>query len=60
MARMVTVTITYDMDDEEKTLADELKDWVEGNISVQDLEFSGAGWPKTGLTSSGGSTVCIK
>ena len=35
--RIVTVTITYDMDDTVKSLKDELKDWIRGDISVQDL-----------------------
>ena len=35
--RMVKVTITYDMDDESKSLNDELQDWLEGRISVQDI-----------------------
>jgi len=34
---MVKVTIVYDMDDTEKSLEDELHDWIAGNISVQDV-----------------------
>ena len=37
MARYVRLTIIYDMDDMEKTLAGELRDWVLGNVSVGDL-----------------------
>jgi hypothetical protein len=37
MARMVTITITYDMDDEDKSLQDELRDWLDGNVNVQDI-----------------------
>lgn len=40
MARQVTVTITYDMDDEGKTLEDELRDWAEGNVSVADVDMA--------------------
>jgi hypothetical protein len=36
---MVTVTITYDMDDEDKSLEAELNDWLSGSINVQDLGF---------------------
>ena len=37
MARYVRLTIIYDMDDMEKTLAGELRDWVLGNVRVGDL-----------------------
>jgi hypothetical protein len=35
--RMVRVTITYDMDDANKPLNDELQDWLEGRVNVQDI-----------------------
>jgi hypothetical protein len=34
---MVTITITYDMDDETKPLEQELQDWLHGNITVEDV-----------------------
>ncbi len=37
MARMVKLTVTYDMDDMEKPLADELKAWKWGRIAVIDV-----------------------
>ena len=37
MSRYVRLTIIYDMDDKEKTLASELRNWVLGNVSVGDL-----------------------
>jgi hypothetical protein len=37
MARQITITITYDMDDPDKTLADELQDWYDGNVDLRDL-----------------------
>ncbi len=57
--RMVTVTITYDMDDEEKSLTDELNDWLQGNINVMDLFTGLAGENKTAVTSSEGYTIYI-
>ena len=57
--RMVTVTITYDMDDEEKPLTDELNDWLQGNINVMDLFTGLAGENKTAATSSEGYTIYI-
>jgi len=48
MARMVTITISYDMDDEEKSLGAELRDWLEGHVSVQDLGLSQEnGWERS-------------
>jgi len=35
--RLVTLCITYDMDDPDKPLDDELNDWLKGSIDVQDL-----------------------
>jgi hypothetical protein len=35
--RKVRITIEYDMDDPEKPLADELWDWIQGNVNVQDI-----------------------
>lgn len=37
MARMVRVTIEYDMDDPKKPIADELWDWLQGAVTVQDI-----------------------
>jgi hypothetical protein len=34
---MVKLTVIYDMDDPDKPIKDELKDWLEGNVSVQDI-----------------------
>ena len=38
MPRFVKLTVVYDMDDTEKSLADELRDWFDENISVGDFE----------------------
>lgn len=35
--RKVTITITYAMDDDEKPLQDELHDWLNGDVDVQDI-----------------------
>ena len=37
MTRMVKVTIVYDMDDEGKDIALELKDWMDGNVTIADV-----------------------
>lgn len=45
MARYVTLSITYDMDDENKTLKAELQDWIRGDVKLEDLLFDdGNGW----------------
>lgn len=37
--KRVTLTISYDMDDEEKPLYKELQDWIENAVNVQDFNF---------------------
>ncbi len=59
MARLVTVTITYDMDDTEKSLTDELNDWLQGNVNILDLFSVLAGDNKTAATSADGNTIYI-
>ncbi len=44
MARVVKVTIVYNMDDEEKLLSVELQDWLDGHVGVQDI-FESNGLP---------------
>lgn len=40
MARYVKLTIVYDMDDTERALGAELQDWIDGNVSLADLDTS--------------------
>ena len=37
MARMVRITIDYDMDDTDKPLSAELKDWLGGHVNMADI-----------------------
>lgn len=37
MARMVEVKIVYDMDDQDKPLIDELRDWLNNNVNILDV-----------------------
>ena len=41
MARMVTLTITYDCDDTDISLADELQSWRDGDVGLYDVIASG-------------------
>lgn len=59
MARLVTVSITYDMDNTEKSLTDELNDWLQGNVNILDLFGALAGENKTAVTSPEGNTIYI-
>jgi hypothetical protein len=45
--RMVKVTVTYDMDDESKSLFDELQDWKDGFVNVYDILELWASKPET-------------
>jgi hypothetical protein len=60
MARIVTVTLTYDMDDEDKPLSDELRDWLEGNVNVMDLFAKLNEDGKTCLQSEDNSLIMIR
>lgn len=60
MARTVTIIISYDMDDEEKSLSEELRDWVEGNVNVMDLFTEALPEGKEAMSSLDNSLIRIQ
>lgn len=41
VTRIVQVVITYDMEDREKSLSDELRDWITSQVDVVDIQSTG-------------------
>lgn len=48
--RMVTVSITYDMDDPTRPLAEEREDWIKGHVAIHDLANTGEEWKDWSVT----------
>jgi hypothetical protein len=57
MARIVTLTITYDVDDEGKSLSEELANWTQGDVNVLDFVWNEGGELKT---SREGAVIAIR
>ncbi len=49
MKRICTITITYELDDEDATAVTERADWLAGNVEISDLIGAGEPW---GLTAT--------
>jgi hypothetical protein len=62
MPREVTVSVTYDIDDDTKSLKNELEDWPEGKITMKDVVHGKIAFHYTGTKAwtTWGSVISIK